>query len=208
MRKTFSRIAGAVVGAGVLATLAAPQALAASAPVTPVTAVTTQLPAGADPSHWVIDRKAPAAALPQASAPTRITPTRKSPELPAEIFNEVRDVAYHGQLCGTDVIDANSGPGPMTLTLTQTRSTATQWTASASIDVWKISAGVNFNVTDTVTNTESGSYTVPDGKFGNLQAYQLFDYYTYSIYNNQVGAYVGDGEVKKPVGFCYNAWTN
>ncbi|MBD0693019.1 hypothetical protein BG452_40035 [Streptomyces sp. CBMA123] len=115
-------------------------------------------------------------------------------------------MAYHGQVCGTDVIDANSGPGPMTLTLTQTRSTATQWTASASIDLWKISAGVGFNVTDTVTNTESGSYTVPDGKFGNLQAYQLFDYWTYSIY--EAGAYVGDGEVKKPVGFCYNAWTN
>ncbi|MEU4115446.1 hypothetical protein AB0F71_13230 [Kitasatospora sp. NPDC028055] len=168
----------------------------------------TQLPSVADPSHWVIDRKAPAATLPQVKVPAHAAPTRQSPERPADVFGEVRDVAYHGQLCGTDVIDANSGPGPMTLTLTQTRSTATQWTASASIDVWKISAGVGFNVTDTITNTESGSYTVPAGKFGNLQAYQLFDYYTYSIYDTQVGAYIGDGEVKKPVGFCYNSWTN
>ncbi|MFJ9777898.1 hypothetical protein ACIRVF_42780 [Kitasatospora sp. NPDC101157] len=195
-----------MVGAGMLAALAAPQALAAPVAVSPVAAVTTQLPAGADPSHWTIDRKAPAAALPQASAPQHITPTGKSPERPTDAWGEVRDWSYHGQVCGTDVIDANSGPGPMTLTLTQTRTTATQWTASASIDVWKISASAGFNVTDTVSNTESGSYQVPAGKFGNLQAYQLFDYYTYSIY--EAGAYVGDGEVKKPVGYCYNAWMN
>ncbi|MFI9323249.1 hypothetical protein ACIGXI_26200 [Kitasatospora aureofaciens] len=72
--------------------------------------------------------------------------------------------------------------------------------------MWKISANAGFNVTDTISNTESGSYQAPAGKFRNLQAYQLFDYYTYSIY--EAGSYVGDGEVKKPVGYCYNAWIN
>ncbi|MFI9323248.1 hypothetical protein ACIGXI_26195 [Kitasatospora aureofaciens] len=43
-----------------------------------------------------------------------------SPERPTDAWGEVRDMNYHGQVCGTDVIDANSGPGPMTLTLPQT----------------------------------------------------------------------------------------
>ncbi|MFH9353816.1 hypothetical protein [Kitasatospora sp. NPDC017646] len=61
-------------------------------------------------------------------------------------------------------------------------------------------------MTDTISSTESGASRVPDGKSGNLQAYQLFDYWTFSIY--EAGSYIGTGEVKKPVGYCYNATLN
>ncbi|MFF3068883.1 hypothetical protein [Kitasatospora sp. NPDC057936] len=205
MRKTVSRISGAVIGAGVLTALAAPQALAAPASSAAVAA--TQLPAGADPAHWTIDRQAPAVTLPQAPARARITPTQDSPSSTTG-FTEPRNISYHGQLCGTDLVDGVSGPGPMTLTLTQARSTATQWNASASINAGVLSAGIGFNVTDTVTKTETGSYTVPDGKFGNLQAYPLYDYWTFEVYDGSVGWTVGSGEVKKPVGYCYNGLTN
>ncbi|KOV35265.1 hypothetical protein ADK60_09870 [Streptomyces sp. XY431] len=62
---------------------------------------------------------------------------------------------------------------------------------------------------DTATRTEAGSYTVPDGKSGHLEAYPLYDLFYYDIYSRAVtGHWVGDGSAQHPVGFCYNSCSN
>lgn len=97
----------------------------------------------------------------------------------------------------------------MTLSLSQSRAVASQWSASVSVAAWKVTGTVGFSVTDTATNTETGTYAVPDGKFGTLEAYPLFDHFTFEIYDTSVGGrYVGGGDAYHPVGFCYNHWAN
>ncbi|MFB7616495.1 hypothetical protein [Kitasatospora sp. NPDC056181] len=124
-------------------------------------------------------------------------------------YTQVRNARYAGQVCGTGRVDMVTGPGPMTLTLSQSRAVASTWSASVSISPWKVSSTVGFSVTDTATNTESGSYPVPAGQFGYLEAYPLYDVYNYDIYNVAVGdRYVGGGSAQHPVGYCYNAWAN
>ncbi|MFI8462132.1 hypothetical protein ACIGG8_42890, partial [Kitasatospora sp. NPDC085464] len=106
-------------------------------------------------------------------------------------------------------MDIVTGWGPMTLSLTQSRAISSQWSSSVSVDAWKLSGTVGFSVTDTATNTETGSYTVPEGKFGTLEAYPLFDHFTFDVYDTRVADhYVGGGDAYHPVGYCYNHWAN
>ncbi|MFF7993407.1 hypothetical protein ACFZDG_26875 [Kitasatospora xanthocidica] len=212
MRKGISRIAGAVVGVGTLLALAAPQAMAAPAsgvgPV-PASETTVQLPAGAVPEHWTIDRKAPAAKLPASGAGRVATSQGVQETTTGNWWLQARNGTYQGQTCGTNRVDIVTGWGPMTLTLTQSRAISSTWSSDVSVDAGKVSATVGFSVTDTATNTESGSYIVPDGKFGTLEAYPLFDHFTFDVYDTSVGdRYVGGGDAYHPVGYCYNHWTN
>ncbi|WP_158715358.1 hypothetical protein [Kitasatospora phosalacinea] len=59
-------------------------------------------------------------------------------------------------------------------------------------------------MTDTVTNTESGIYTVPSGKYGHLESYPLYDVYRFEVYDTLFDYVRGYGEVNRPVGYCYN----
>lgn len=210
MRKTISRMACAAASVGAMVALAAPQAQAApvtnSLPV-PAATATAELPAGAVPGHWIIDRKAPLVKVPEAGKVT--LPQEAQSTTTDDFYTVVRNAHYAGQVCGTGRVDMVTGPGPMALTLSQSRAVASQWSASVSVSAWKVSGTVGFSVTDTATNTESGSFTVPAGKFGYLEAYPLYDLYNFDIYNVAVGDhYIGGGSAQHPVGFCYNAWAN
>ncbi|MEV7598117.1 hypothetical protein AB0O91_12145 [Kitasatospora sp. NPDC089797] len=170
-----------------------------------------QLPAGATPENWTIDRRAAVSVLPAPGPTTGATSSEGPAGTRMDVYQEVRNVVKHEKaLCGADPVDTVTGRGPMTLTLTQTRSVATQWSATAGITAGTVSAGVGFNVTETVTNAEGGSYPVPDGKFGHLEAHPLFDQYTFDVYDRRVGggAYIGSGQISHPAGFCYNHWTD
>ncbi|MFI8085373.1 hypothetical protein ACIF6L_31855 [Kitasatospora sp. NPDC086009] len=199
-------MACAAAGVGALIALAAPQAQAV--PVSgPVSAVAAELPAGAVPGHWTIDRKAPVVKVPDAG---RVTlPQESQSTTTDDPYTQVRNARYSGQVCGLDRVDMVTGPGPMTLTLSQSRAVASTWSASVSVAAWKVSGTVGFSVTDTATNTESGAFPVPAGKFGYLEAYPLYDLYSYDIYNVAIGdRYVGGGTAQHPVGYCYNAYTD
>ncbi|MEV7355364.1 hypothetical protein [Kitasatospora sp. NPDC091276] len=168
-----------------------------------------QLPAGAVPEHWTIDRKAPAVKLPMPES-GRVTASQGvQGSLADSPWLQSRNSVFQGQTCGTDRVDMVTGWGPMTLSLSQSRAVSSQWSSSVSIAAWKVSGTVGFSVTDTATNTETGSYAVPDGKFGTLEAYPLFDHFTFDVYDTSVGnRYVGGGDAFHPVGFCYNHWAN
>lgn len=48
-------------------------------------------------------------------------------------------------------------------------------------------------------------YEVPKGKFGYIEAYPLYDMYTYSVYSGSKN--LGASWAMKPVGVCFNQWT-
>ncbi|MFJ3787095.1 hypothetical protein [Kitasatospora sp. NPDC090091] len=168
-----------------------------------------QLSAGAVPEHWTIDRKAPAVTLPAPSAGQVAASQGVQEATTGNWWLQARNGTYQGQTCGTNRVDMVTGWGPMNLTLTQSRAISSQWSSSVSVDAGKVSATVGFSVTDTATNTESGQWAVPDGKFGTLEAYPLFDHFTFDVYDTSVGdRYVGGGDAYHPVGYCYNHWAN
>ncbi|MFE6869644.1 hypothetical protein ACFVFS_24210 [Kitasatospora sp. NPDC057692] len=214
LRNLISRIACAVAGVGAMAVMVAPQAQAVPVPdgpsVVSAAGVATRLPAGAVPGHWTVDRQVPAPTLPQGAPATKAATIPQTPDTAAgDITLEARNVRYGGQVCGTGRVDMVTGPGPMTLTLTQSRAIASTWSASVSIPAGKVSAAVGFSVTDTATRTEAGSYTVPAGQFGYLEAYPLYDLFYYDVYSRAVtDHWVGSGNAQHPVGYCYNAWSN
>ncbi|MFF2078378.1 hypothetical protein ACFVXG_26930 [Kitasatospora sp. NPDC058162] len=161
------------------------------------------------PEHWTIDRKAPAAKLPVPATEQAAPPQGAQESTTTNWWLVARNGKFQGQTCGTDRVDIVTGQGPMTLTLTQSRAISSQWSSSVSVDAGKVSATVGFSVTDTATNTESGQWAVPDGKFGTLEAYPLFDHFTFDVYDTSVGdRYVGGGDAYHPVGYCYNHWAN
>ncbi|MFJ4672719.1 hypothetical protein [Kitasatospora purpeofusca] len=207
-------MACAVAGVGAMAMMVAPQAQAGPASDAPSlvsgAGAATRLPSGAVPGHWIVDRQAPAPTLPQGTPATKSATVPQTPgTVDSDITLEVRDVRYAGQVCGSGRVDMVTGPGPMTLTLTQSRAIASTWSASVSIAAWKVSSQVGFSVTDTATRTEAGSYVVPAGQFGYLEAYPLYDLFYYDIYSRAVtDHWVGNGSAQHPVGYCYNAWSN
>ncbi|MFJ4192391.1 hypothetical protein [Kitasatospora sp. NPDC089509] len=98
----------------------------------------------------------------------------------------------------------------MTMTLTQSRAIASQWSATGGISAGMVSAGVEFSVTDTATYTESGAFAVPAGQYGHLEAYPMFDRFTFDVYDTRIGGgvKVGSGEALHGSGYCYRQWTN
>ncbi|MFD8321485.1 class III extradiol ring-cleavage dioxygenase family protein [Kitasatospora purpeofusca] len=208
----ISRIACAVVGLGMAVTVA-PQAQAAPASDVPSivsgAGATTGGPSGAVPSHWFVDRQAPTPVHPRGVPATKAMTAPEAPDAAeSDITLEVRNVRYAGQVCGTERVDMVTGTGPMTLSLAQSRAIASTWSASVSIAASKVSAVVGFSVTDTATRTETGSYTVPDGKFGYLEAFPLYDLFYYDIYSRAVSDHwIGSGNARHPVGYCYNSWS-
>ncbi|MGW2255157.1 hypothetical protein ACWCXH_33970 [Kitasatospora sp. NPDC001660] len=213
VQRYVSRTAALAAGLAAAAVLVAPQAQAVPVPAaSPGQApVATELPAGAIPGNWTIDRQAPLPAAPQALAAAGVAPSGESPSVTTDFnpYLQARNSVFRGQTCGTNRVDVVTGSGPMTLTLSQSRAVASQWSASVGVSPGSVSATVGFSVTDTATNTETGSYTVPDGKFGHLEAYPLFDHFTFDVYDGRFNnAYVGGGDAFHPVGFCYNHWTD
>ncbi|MEV6212025.1 hypothetical protein [Kitasatospora sp. NPDC051914] len=197
MRNAIRRIVGISAGVAALAALGTPTALAAQpAPGDKAHPAKTATPAT---HRLTVDRRIPAVIPPKdgaiQAAPSVVTD---------DAFTIAKNGEYNGETCGTNTIDQATGWGPMTLTLTQSRAIATTWNASVSISPWKVGATVGFSVTDTVTKTEAGAYTVPAGKYGYIKAFPLYDYYTFEVWNTQMGRQIGWGEVRHPAGFCYD----
>ncbi|MFB7911334.1 hypothetical protein ACFY2K_13065 [Kitasatospora sp. NPDC001309] len=199
---------------GGVATLAA-VALASgvtTAQAAPVRTPSPQLSVESVPPTWTIDRQAPAPAVPSAADAGAVTPpqgtTGKAEWDPYIQTRNVRKVQT--DICGGNRLDAVSGNGPMTLTLSQSRAIASQWSATGGISAGAVSVGVGFSVTDTATYTETGSFAVPAGQYGHLEAYPMFDRFTYDVVDTRIGggATVGTGEALHGSGYCYKSWTN
>ncbi|MFD9221214.1 hypothetical protein ACFWDI_14640 [Streptomyces sp. NPDC060064] len=122
---------------------------------------------------------------------------------PSKII-KITDTRYQGQKCGTSLLQQTSGRGKTTLVLTVSKSVSTEWKSEAKIDAKVVSAGVGFSVTKSYTVENQTRYEVPKGKFGTVQAYPLYDLYTFNV---KILNAKKPGWAMKPVGVCFNQWT-
>ncbi|WP_406003894.1 hypothetical protein [Streptomyces sp. NBC_00829] len=117
---------------------------------------------------------------------------------------KITDKKYQGQKCGTGLLQQTSGRGKTTLVMTVSKSVSTEWKSEAKIDASVVSAGIGFSVTKSYTVENQTRYEVPKGKFGTVQAYPLYDLYTF---NAKILDMKKSGWAMKPVGVCFNQWT-
>lgn len=122
---------------------------------------------------------------------------------PSAIGPKVTDKVYQGQQCGLSVLQQTSGQGKTTLVMTVSKSVSAEWKSEGGISAGAVSAGIGFSVTRTYTVENQTRYEVPKGKFGTVQAFPLYDKYSF---NATMGGIKKPGWAMKPVGVCFNQW--
>ncbi|WP_431043742.1 hypothetical protein ACQUSR_18875 [Streptomyces sp. P1-3] len=117
---------------------------------------------------------------------------------------KLKNVEYVGERCGLTKIGKTSGQGKTTLVLTVSKAVSAEVSADVKVEVGVVSAGVGFKVNRTYTVENQTRFEVPKGKYGYVEAYPLYDQYTFKVYKD--GKKKGDGYAMKPVGVCFNQW--
>ncbi|MFJ2774356.1 hypothetical protein [Streptomyces sp. NPDC087300] len=119
---------------------------------------------------------------------------------------KVKKVKYQGELCGLRKIQKTSGRGKTTLVMTVSKSVSSEVSTEVGIDYKIVSAAVGFKVTKSYTVEDQTRFEVPKNKFGYIEAYPLYDKYTFSIYKGTKKK--GEGTALRPVGVCFNQWAS
>ncbi|MFJ9868517.1 hypothetical protein [Streptomyces sp. NPDC101165] len=115
----------------------------------------------------------------------------------------IKSVKYHGLVQGKNSIAVVQGRGPMTLTLTAIETVSNTRSTSITVTAEAVSGAVGFDVTRSRTKSMAGSWDVPRGKFGTLNAYPLYKEYSFNVYSKITGKSVGKGIARKAVGYRY-----
>lgn len=101
----------------------------------------------------------------------------------------------------------SEGFGPITLSVTINQGVSATWSANVGVSAEVVSAGVGYSVTSSYSVASSGSWNVPSGTHGRLEAYALHDKHTWDVYDDDCGdpadTYVGYGSSYKPNGGVY-----
>ncbi|WP_405827362.1 hypothetical protein [Streptomyces sp. NBC_00105] len=127
----------------------------------------------------------------------------------AEAYYRIKNGHWIAQVCGTDVIQQTSGQGKATLVLSVDQSVAATVTKEVNVDLKYISAGLGWSVTSTYGVKQESRYDVPEGKWGSIQAFPLFDIYEGEAWSG-VGGDLPTGKRVwgyKPAGVCFNQWS-
>ena len=99
-------------------------------------------------------------------------------------------------------LGAAEGWGPITLTVNVTRTVSATFSANVGVSAEVVSAGVGFDVNASFSVSTEGSWNVPSGVHGRLEAYALFDKYTFDVWDDDCGdpadTYKGNGAAYKP----------
>ncbi|OEJ22614.1 hypothetical protein BGK67_32585 [Streptomyces subrutilus] len=135
------------------------------------------------------------------------SPVAPAPAGTAAYYN-IKNAHWIAQSCGTNMIQQTSGQGKTTLVLSVEKSVAATVTKEVNVDLKYVSAGMGWSVTSTYGVKNESRFEVPDGKWGTVQAFPLFD-----VYEGEAWAGVG-GDLPtgkrvwayKPVGVCFNQW--
>ncbi|MCL8013801.1 hypothetical protein [Streptomyces sp. AS02] len=146
-------------------------------------------------SNTVVKRTAPATSAPapsDASTSARAGMTLKNINGPNEV-------------CGTTKLQKTSGAGKTTLVMTVSKSVSAELSSEVSVDAQVVSGKLGFKVTGTFGVEDQTRYEVPKGKFGYIEAYPLYDMYTFNVYSGSKN--LGSSWAMKPVGVCFNQWS-
>jgi hypothetical protein len=138
----------------------------------------------------------------EASAASR-TPCRSARLDFNPAFCGINHIKDHGLVQGKKSIAVVQGRGPMTLTLTAMETVSNTKSASITVSAEPVSAAVGFDVTKSRTKSMAGSWNVPRGKFGTLNAYPLYQEYSFNVYSKITGESVGKGTARKAIGYRY-----
>ncbi|MFD0723211.1 hypothetical protein [Streptomyces globosus] len=125
-----------------------------------------------------------------------------------EAYYKLKNVRYQGQTCGTNVIQQTSGQGKTTLVLSVEEGVAATVHKEIGIDLKYVSAGMGWDVTRSYTVRNETRFEVPDGKWGTIQAFPLFETYEGEAWSGAGGEFPTGKRVwaYKPVGVCFNQW--
>ncbi len=156
--------------------------------------------------NTVVKRNAGAAesSLPSTEIPATVSPAPAG----TQDYYTLKDSHVVGQSCGTELLQQTSGRGKATLVLSVDKSVSTLVTREVNIDLKYVSAGMGWSVTNTYGVKNETRYEVPDGKWGVVQAFPLYDVYEGYVYVG-VGGNLPTGKrvwANKPVGVCFNQW--
>lgn len=104
-------------------------------------------------------------------------------------------------------IGASEGYGPINLKVEVSRSVSATFSANYGVKAEVVSAGVGYSVTASYGVASSGSWDVPSGTYGRLEAYALHDKHSWDIWEDDCGTptdtYRGSGNSWKPNGSVY-----
>jgi hypothetical protein len=119
------------------------------------------------------------------------------------------NVQYQGNswYFGSQRIGASSGWGPITLSVSVSTSVSATFSANVGVSAEVVSAGVGYSVTASYGVSSSGTWAVPSGTYGTLEAYALHNKHTWDVWNDDCGdpadTYSGNGQSYKPNGGVY-----
>ncbi|KOV13290.1 hypothetical protein ADK90_38345 [Streptomyces sp. XY413] len=137
------------------------------------------------------------------------SPVTPGPAGTADYYT-IKNAHWIAQSCGTELIQQTSGQGKTTLVLSVDKSIAATVTKEINVDLKYISAGMGWSVTSSYGVKNETRYEVPEGKWGTVQAFPLYD-----VFEGDAHAGVGGGLptgkrvwAYKPVGVCFNQWTS
>ncbi|MFI6009729.1 hypothetical protein ACIBAG_13050 [Streptomyces sp. NPDC051243] len=184
-----------LAGVAILPMTGAGTASAAQASTQETATASTSVPDGffKPGTNTVVKRTAPAAPAPASSgASTRASYSLKNINGPNEV-------------CGTTKLQKTSGAGKTTLVMTVSKSVSAELSSEVAVDAEVVSGKLGFKVTGTTTVEDQTRYEVPRGKFGYIEAYPLYDMYTFNVYYG--GQNKGSSWAMRPVGVCFNQWT-
>ncbi|MCX7570291.1 hypothetical protein OS242_09980 [Tumebacillus sp. DT12] len=104
-------------------------------------------------------------------------------------------------------IGASEGAGPITLSVTVSKSVSATFSANVGVSAEVVSAGVGYSVTGTYGVSSTGTWAVPSGTYGRLEAYALHDKHSWEVWEDDCGTptdtYKGNGNSWKPNGSVY-----
>jgi hypothetical protein len=137
---------------------------------------------------------------------TTATSTPATPRVdPPGSEYKVTDVDGPNDVCGTTRLERTSGAGKTTLVMTVSKSVSAQLSGEVAGAAKAVTAKLGFSVTGTTTIEDQTRYEVPKGKFGHIEAYPLYDMYTFNV--SLLGGKKRAAWAMKPAGVCFNQWT-
>ncbi|MFI7408617.1 hypothetical protein ACIBU0_08125 [Streptomyces sp. NPDC049627] len=171
-------------------------ASAAQAATTETTTASASIPDGffKPGANTVVKRTASAVPAPTSSAAS------------ARAGYSLKNINGPNEVCGTTKLQKTSGAGKTTLVLTVSKSVSAELSSEVAVDAEVVSAKLGFKVTGTTTVEDQTRYEVPKGKFGYIEAYPLYDMYNFNVYYG--GHNKGASWAMRPVGVCFNQWTD
>ncbi|WPO76231.1 hypothetical protein [Streptomyces sp. KN37] len=118
----------------------------------------------------------------------------------------VKGKQYLGEVCGLKKLQKTSGRGKTTLVMTVSKSVSSEVSGESGVSLSAISHALGWKVTKSYTVENQTRFEVPKNKYGYIEAYPLYDKYSFGKYKH--GVRKGTGFAMKPVGVCFNQWTS